>query len=410
MKRLALGTALVLAMVVVVGSTASAQSAPEFRLSFKALADQIPGVVGMPLENEHWTASGDLVQRTSRGLLVWRMSDRWTAFTDGGTTWILGPYGLQSRSNSHRYPWELLPAEPSPSGPPAVPYVPPTPAPPTPTSGPPTPIAVPPIAVPAPPAATPVPFASYIPDVKAMDYESGGPGVMVKSFVLDLDAEWARVWGWRPHRPATIYLYRDGYGLADGMTQVLGLPLTSDDILRIVVTNAVARGNDRSTGGWAILVNLGYRWGYEDWESTIQALLVHEYSHIMQTDLAGHAGPAWFREGIAQWSAYTRVTTTAAEEGVTGYAATFHSNGTLPSLMTLNSSWNEVLNTGPQQLEAAYGAAYLSVKYLTGRVGGMPLLQTLQRTAAGESFETALERTTGYSINRLEAEYRSSVY
>ncbi len=100
---------LALALAVAVCSVpipASAQAGPTFKLGFKALADLVPNVVGQPLENEHWAANGDSLQRTTNGLMVWRKADNWTAFTNGHTTWINGPQGLQSRLNTERFPWE----------------------------------------------------------------------------------------------------------------------------------------------------------------------------------------------------------------------------------------------------------------------------------------------------------------
>jgi hypothetical protein len=38
--------------------------------------------------------------------MVWRKADNWTAFTDGSTTWISGPNGVQERGNDQRFPWE----------------------------------------------------------------------------------------------------------------------------------------------------------------------------------------------------------------------------------------------------------------------------------------------------------------
>ncbi len=88
-------------------STVSAQTPPTFKLGFKALADQIPDVVGAPTENEHFNPSnGNSEQHTTKGLMVWRKADNWTAFTNGYMTWINGPYGLQSRLNTARFPWE----------------------------------------------------------------------------------------------------------------------------------------------------------------------------------------------------------------------------------------------------------------------------------------------------------------
>ena len=71
----------------------------EFRSGFKTLYDLLPDVVGECLENERATEEGTQ-QRTTGGLLVWRRSDNWTAFTDGYRTWSIGPQGLQQQSNA----------------------------------------------------------------------------------------------------------------------------------------------------------------------------------------------------------------------------------------------------------------------------------------------------------------------
>ncbi|MGI5835452.1 MAG: hypothetical protein ACOX87_03030 [Chloroflexota bacterium] len=106
MKRLGMTLMAVVAATAVLSSVAFAQGKPEFKLGFKLLADQIPDVVGEPLENEHWGANGDSLQQTSKGLMVWRKADNWTAFTNGSRTWINGPFGVQERSNDERFPWE----------------------------------------------------------------------------------------------------------------------------------------------------------------------------------------------------------------------------------------------------------------------------------------------------------------
>lgn len=242
-----------------------------------------------------------------------------------------------------------------------------------------------------------------------MDDLAGGHGVMVKTFIQAIDGEWSRAWGWRPHRPVTIYLYTSGYGLAQGLTQITGAVLSPADFERIAITNAVARGTDRNTGGWAILMNLDYRYREDNWESSVKSLLLNEYSHIFMEDLAGGAGPEWFRVGFAQWSSYNRVQDADSERSVVGYAAVYKRDGTLPTLMALAGSWAEVVGRSGGDAQAAYGASYLAVKYLANRVGGMPLLQALQRTAAGEPFDSALQEATGYSTQRLESDYRSSI-
>ncbi len=79
----------------------------EFVLGFKTLRDLIGHeIVGECLENEHYNENGDSIQATTGGLLVWRIADNHTAFTDGYHTWISGPNGLQKRLNTERFPWE----------------------------------------------------------------------------------------------------------------------------------------------------------------------------------------------------------------------------------------------------------------------------------------------------------------
>jgi hypothetical protein len=78
-----------------------------FALGFQALYEQIPDVVGECTTDElHNPDNGDALQQTTNGLLAWRKLDNWTAFTDGATTWIIGPEGLQDRPNDMRFCWE----------------------------------------------------------------------------------------------------------------------------------------------------------------------------------------------------------------------------------------------------------------------------------------------------------------
>ncbi len=105
MRRISLALVVTVA-IVLMADNVNAQTQPEFRLGFKALAEQIPEVVGQPLEGEHWGSNGDSLQKTSKGLMVWRKADNWTAFTNGSRTWINGPVGVQERANSDRFDWE----------------------------------------------------------------------------------------------------------------------------------------------------------------------------------------------------------------------------------------------------------------------------------------------------------------
>jgi hypothetical protein len=77
-----------------------------FVLGFAALHQLIPTIIGDCATNEAHGTNGDGLQPTTRGLLVWRKADNFTAFTDGYRTWINGPFGLQTRLNTARFPWE----------------------------------------------------------------------------------------------------------------------------------------------------------------------------------------------------------------------------------------------------------------------------------------------------------------
>jgi hypothetical protein len=82
----------------------------QFVLGFATLHSLIPPIVGSCVTNEqHNPANGDGLQLTTNGLLVWRKSDNFTAFTDGYHTWVNGPFGLQERLNSQRFFWEQNP-------------------------------------------------------------------------------------------------------------------------------------------------------------------------------------------------------------------------------------------------------------------------------------------------------------
>jgi hypothetical protein len=78
--------------------------------SFAPLAQGTPNVVGNCLDNGSINSgNGNVEQHTTGGLLYWRKSDSVTAFTDGTTTWLSGPFGVQSRLNSDApFDWENL--------------------------------------------------------------------------------------------------------------------------------------------------------------------------------------------------------------------------------------------------------------------------------------------------------------
>ncbi|HEX2923954.1 MAG TPA: hypothetical protein VHS28_08005 [Chloroflexota bacterium] len=107
MRRLLIALALTLAVAIPMVEGTEAQAGPQFQFGFSTLASLIPSIVGQPLENEHFdVTSGNSLQQTTNGLMVWRKADNVAAFTDGSTTWVIGPQGLQTRPNDTRFDWE----------------------------------------------------------------------------------------------------------------------------------------------------------------------------------------------------------------------------------------------------------------------------------------------------------------
>src|SRR3979411_2560081 len=79
-------------------------------LGFATLDSLIPDQVGNCVTNESFNpVNGDSLQFTTNGLLVWRKSDNFTAFTNGSLTWVNGPLGLQQRADNQRVVWEANP-------------------------------------------------------------------------------------------------------------------------------------------------------------------------------------------------------------------------------------------------------------------------------------------------------------
>jgi len=79
---------------------------------FKTLGEMLPEVGQCVEDARVEAATGNSLQKTTGGLLVWQRAGNWTAFTDGFRTWVNGPFGLQQRLATERFDWEeaLAPA------------------------------------------------------------------------------------------------------------------------------------------------------------------------------------------------------------------------------------------------------------------------------------------------------------
>jgi hypothetical protein len=104
---LAIFITLIFGAVYLGGTPAQAQEGCQYTLGFQNLHDAIPDVIGDCAGDLNYDpTTGDALQMTQNGMLVWRKFDNFTAFTNGFQTWIMGPFGLETRLNTELFPWE----------------------------------------------------------------------------------------------------------------------------------------------------------------------------------------------------------------------------------------------------------------------------------------------------------------
>ena len=112
--RRRLSALIIAGLLVLLAAPTAAASDCEFVLGFatlKSLVNAAEGTdtVGNCVENEQFHPdTGESLQETTGGQLIWRKADNWTAFTDGNRTWFNGPLGLQSRPNTELLDWERI--------------------------------------------------------------------------------------------------------------------------------------------------------------------------------------------------------------------------------------------------------------------------------------------------------------
>jgi hypothetical protein len=245
--------------------TASAQAGCIYKDGFKYLTGQIPWLVGSCLENERLNpANGNMEQRTTGGLLVWRKADNWTAFTNGSLTWLVGPTGeVWERPNQGPlYAWE----KPAPAGPAAA-----TAPPSAPTA--PAPAAAPPRA----PAPAPAPVAAA-PAAPRQPAAPPGPAAITPPVAVNvlgqIDPGLHRAWGAVLGSP---YRFRDGTPFGAWMADVVRVT----GVKIVVIPQHVIPGAYAAYAPRQNLIGVAEPVLSED-PRAAAAVVVHEAVHAMQ--------------------------------------------------------------------------------------------------------------------------------
>jgi hypothetical protein len=93
----------------VVAQTSACQIGPVFLMLRDLIGkDRVGECGGAMIRNE----AGDINQPTTRGIMTFRTGDLVAAFSDGQTTWLFGPNGLESRPSGSRLAWETTTTAP----------------------------------------------------------------------------------------------------------------------------------------------------------------------------------------------------------------------------------------------------------------------------------------------------------
>lgn len=237
------------------------------------------------------------------------------------------------------------------------------------------------------------------------------------NFVNGVAADWAKSFGWTVPRPVTINLYTSGIIMAADAGFYSVTPYGLDQLLTVANQPTVAVRDRRpvgpggGNGGWIIGLNVNYTGNVTAIAATApptetQGWLVHDLALGMLQDVAGTGGPAWYREGLADLLANSRV---PGMNEVDQRASAWHmaaGNNMLPSVSNINQNWDSLTGTAGMTRDASYKVADQAVFLLSQKVGVPALVNVLQRTSAGEDFQSALQAVTGYNLDQLDSAYR----
>ncbi len=278
---------------------------------------------------------------------------------------------------------------------------------------------------------------TFVPRVQPTDTISASMGEPIASYVTDLDAWFAVNFGFRPSTPVTFLLFSNGEDTATAATNLAGGAVDRNLVLSrpSFLVQATQPASGIQTGEWAILVNLDMDAAAQTFTDLLtnfhaqvgfapppaiatpeQAMLLvqqsmaRDYATLMEMQLTGNAGPIFYREGLADAISFRIVPGSPEEFGRALSVAEFQLTGNpLPTLSSLEQTWETIISPGGQIFDVSRGIAFLSVNTVFNQAGGPAALNVLQQTAAGQDFNTALQSITGFSLDQLNLSYQSLI-
>lgn len=134
--------------------------------------------------------------------------------------------------------------------------------------------------------------------------------------------------------------------------------------------------------------------------------LGHEIVHLLLRRFYGNNIPLWLNEGFAQ---YLSKGAHASYQRARGYLAKPYSNGVDPHRLFPLTTLVRMSYPPADQVETFYDQSERLVRFLAAE-DKQRLIELLELTASGTSFETALERSFGArfgSVTALEQQFRT---
>jgi len=131
-------------------------------------------------------------------------------------------------------------------------------------------------------------------------------------------------------------------------------------------------------------------------QTTLAAVLHHEYTHAVVHMIVGHGLPTWLDEGIAQYE----------EHWVRTPRQTISSNVLIP-LSALSGSFMGIGDTAGAEL--AYSESLSAVNYYIDRFGIYSLTKMLKLMGEGKSLSDAMDDAAGVTLEDFEKLWESSV-
>ena len=269
--------------------------------------------------------------------------------------------------------------------------------------------------------AAPAPAPPSNPNISVVSKDrSGNADLQIPwfaNFANRVAADWNRSFGWTVPKPLTVNLYINGIIMAADAGYFSVSPMTIGQLINIANQPTVGVRDGRpigpggGNGGWIEGVNVNYtgrvtQIGTTTPPAETQGHLVHDLALGMMQDVAGAGGPAWFKEGLADLLANGTV---PGMNEVNQRAQAWHTangSGVLATVPTVNADWDNLVGTSGLIRDSSFKVADQAVFFLAQKVGVPALVGILQRTSAGEDFESVLQSVTGYSLSQLDAAYR----